>query len=73
MTPDECWAAAKRLGLKPTAVPNVYRDSSGNLYNVPEWERFSAEERTYLVKRLTMNVRGFEDADEVEARPPAPA
>jgi hypothetical protein len=71
MTPAECVAAVKRLNLQKTNQPNVGRDSNGVMHSIPVWEKYSPIERLYLLKRLTVAVRGFdrEEAEGISSRP----
>ena len=61
MTLDECNAAVRRLNLTPTNVPTVRRDADGNPHNIPDWARYTPEERVRLIRRLAVAVRGFDD------------
>jgi hypothetical protein len=72
MTPAECVAAVKRLNLAKTNRPNVGCDTNGVMHNIPVWEKFTPEESLYLLRLLTLAVRGFDQDETDRASLPPP-
>jgi len=56
MNQEEYYRAARRLGLKPTKVPNVWANSAGEFYNVPDPTRQTPEQRTETIEMLKKNL-----------------
>jgi hypothetical protein len=56
MTQEEYYRAAQRLGLKPTRVPNVWANSSGEFYNVPDSTNQTPAQRTETIEMLKRNL-----------------
>lgn len=56
MTQEDYYRAARRLGLKPTSVPNVWANSSGEFYNVPDCTNFTPEQRAETIEFLKRNL-----------------
>ena len=54
MDPTQYLAAARRLGLKPTQVPNVWADSSGEVFNVPAPDpaKYTADQLQEIIEKL---------------------
>lgn len=52
MTEEEYYGVVARLGLRPTNVPTVYATGSGDLYNVPLANRYTAEQRQEIIEHL---------------------
>jgi hypothetical protein len=53
MTKEEYYATVrKRLGLNPTNVPHVYRNSAGDIYNVPNADEYTPEQLDEIIERL---------------------
>lgn len=52
MNTDEYMAEVRRLGLRPTNVPTVYRDVSDNCVNVPPPEKYTNEERAKIIRQM---------------------
>ncbi|MDD1536085.1 hypothetical protein C7U89_22330 [Bradyrhizobium sp. WBOS4] len=52
MTQDEYYRAAHRLGLKPTKVPNVWANSTGDFYNVPDPTAMTDAQRAETIEML---------------------
>lgn len=56
MTLDEYHRAARRLGLKPTNVPNVWADSGGEFFSVPDGANHTPEQRAETIEMLKRNL-----------------
>ncbi len=56
MTQEEYYRAARRLGLKPTDVPNVWANSTGEFYNVPDPSAMTPEQRIETIEMLKKNL-----------------
>jgi hypothetical protein len=56
MTFDDYYRAARRLGLKPTNVPNVWANSTGEFYSVPDATNFTFEQRAETIEKLKHNL-----------------
>lgn len=69
----ECQAAVKRLNLKKTNSPSVGICKNGIAHSIPNWAEFTPPERAYLLRRLELNVRGFDGPSPEELRPLPPA
>lgn len=52
MTIEQYYATVRRLGLKPTTTPNVYANSAGEFYNVPDASNFTPEQRVETLEVL---------------------
>lgn len=52
MDPNQYLAAARRLGLKPTNVPNVWANSAAEVFNVPDPAKYTAEQRQEIIEKL---------------------
>ena len=56
MSDADYYAAVRRLGLSPTAIPTVYAASDGLTYNVPEPANLPDEVKRGTLKRLAENL-----------------
>ncbi len=52
MTHEEYYAAVRRLGLRPSVVPNVYVTSSMDVHSVPDAAHRTPEQRTEIIEKL---------------------
>ena len=52
MTIEEYYAVVKRLGLRPTNAPTVYRSMAGDCYNVPDPSTHTEAQRAETIERL---------------------
>jgi hypothetical protein len=56
MTLEEYHRAARRLGLKPTNVPNVWANSTGEFYSVPDATNYTLDQRAETIEMLKRNL-----------------
>ncbi len=62
MTEEEYYAAARALGLRPSAnVPHTWLDREGNAANVPDASRQTPAQRVATMRRLQTIIRGSSD------------
>jgi hypothetical protein len=52
MTVDEYYAAVRRLGLRPSAVPNIFLTSATEVFSVPDPTHRTQEEREEIIEKL---------------------
>lgn len=52
MTPEAYYVEIKKLGLSPTDVPTVFRDSDGNTQRVPIPHRMTPQQRVQAVEMV---------------------
>jgi hypothetical protein len=51
MTIEEYFAAVRRLGLKPSAVPGIYFTSTMDVHSVPDPTNMTPEQRAETIER----------------------
>jgi hypothetical protein len=56
MTEEEYYRAAQRVGLKPTKVPHVWANSTGEFYSVPDCRNQTPEQRAETIEMLKKNL-----------------
>ena len=56
MSKEEYYRAAQRFGLKPTNVPNVWANSTGEFYNIPDPTNMTPEQRAETIEMLKRNL-----------------
>ena len=61
MTIEQYTRSVLRLGLRPTRVPLVYMSAQGNTFHVPEPGKLNPDQRTRMISRLAIMIRGFSD------------
>jgi antitoxin component of RelBE/YafQ-DinJ toxin-antitoxin module len=52
MTEEEYYAAVRRLGLKPSAVPNIYFTSTMDVHSVPSSAGRTPAQRAETIEKL---------------------
>jgi hypothetical protein len=52
MTSDEYYAAVRRLGLRPSPVPNIYLDATHDVHSVPDATNRTPEQRAEIIEKL---------------------
>lgn len=56
MTEEQYYYAVRRLGLLPSDVPDVFRTTDGDCYNVPDAARYTPEQRQEIIDKLRMRM-----------------
>jgi len=60
VTERDYHAAVRKMGLRPTDIPNVYRDANGDVHNVPDPANMPPAVRLGVIRRLKKSL-GLDD------------
>jgi len=52
MDGEQYYAAVKRLGLRPAAIPNVYVSGTGDVHSVPDPAEYADVQRAEIIEKL---------------------
>ncbi len=63
MTYEEFYAAVRRLGLRPSAVPNVFLTATHDVHSVPDATDKTPAQRAEIIEKLkeVMGITPTED------------